>query len=398
MIKLDMGELERLYPQAPRSEILKAYPTLSWNALSKRAQAMGIKRLIQGEGENVKPRRLSEELTEERHTLKLKNENQFLKAKVTALLKSANAMEATMNEAFKIKDAPLVSRIRPADSTPADAVAFMIASDWHIEESVDPATVNGLNFYNLEESKLRSERFFSNGAYLVKLAQKEAKIKKLVLPLLGDFITNSLRDENLENNLLLPGDALWRVKSYLVSGIEFLLNTTDVEIVLPCHTGNHGRMTEKVHIATEGGNSLEKYMYRNLAEYFENEPRVKFLIADGGISYIKIFDKTIRLMHGHSIHGGGGVGGITVPIRKAIMQLNKSKWADLTIMGHFHQTLVMKDFIVNGSLIGWNAFAEWIKADFEPPQQTFFILHAHNGGIKTLISPIWLDKRSEHRD
>ena len=150
-------------------------------------------------------------------------------------------------------------------------------------------------------------------------------------------------------------------------------------------------MTKKVHISTEGGNSLEKYMYRNLAEYFSNEPRVKFLISDGGISYMKVFDKTIRFMHGHSFRFNGGVGGLTIPVRKGIAQLNKAKWADLTILGHFHQMVVMEDFIVNGSLIGWNAYAEFIKADFEPPRQVFFILHKHGGGTKTLISPIWLD-------
>src|SRR3990167_562881 len=144
-------------------------------------------------------------------------------------------------------------------------------------------------------------------------------------------------------------------------------------------------MTEKVHISTEAGNSLERYMYRDLAEYFEKEPRVKFLISDGGISYMKVFNKTIRFMHGHSFRGGQGVGGIVVPIRRGIMQLNKSKWADLTILGHFHQSKNEQDFVVNGSLIGWNAFAEFIKADFEEPQQTFFVMHSHRGGTKTLV-------------
>ena len=302
------------------------------------------------------------------------------------------SLETTLEEAFKIKKTPELFEIKVAEGSPEDAVAFLVASDWHIEEEVKKETVNNLNFYNLDESKKRAERFFSNGLYLLRLAQTHSKIDTLVLPLLGDFITNSLRDENLENNLLQPGDALWTAKCYLLSGIKFLLENTEVEIILPCHTGNHGRMTEKVHISTEAGNSLERYMYRDLAEYFEKEPRVKFLISDGGISYMKVFNKTIRFMHGHSFRGGQGVGGIVVPIRRGIMQLNKSKWADLTILGHFHQSKNEQDFVVNGSLIGWNAFAEFIKADFEEPQQTFFVMHSHRGGTKTLVCPIWLDK------
>lgn len=301
--------------------------------------------------------------------------------------------EETLEEAFKIKKTPQLLEIKDVDETPAEAVAFLIASDWHIEEEV--LASHGLNNeYNLQISEERAKNFFANGAYMVKLAQKHSTVNKLILPLLGDFITNSLRDENLENNLLQPGDALWQVKNYLVSGIKYLLKTLpEIEIVAVCHTGNHGRMTEKVHIATEGGNSLEKYMYRNLAEYFENEPRIKFMIADGQHTYVKVFDKTVRFLHGHSIKFGGGVGGITIPVRKAISQWNKMKWADLTIMGHFHQMIVMEDFIVNGSLIGYNAFAQFIKADYEEPRQVFFVIHKHAGGTKTLISPVWLDKK-----
>lgn len=332
------------------------------------------------------------EIETDRTVRKLKESTSLISRKNKLLQDKVDGLENLVEEAFKIKESPQVFKIKDASVSPESATAFMVASDWHIEEEVRKESVNGLNFYNLEESKLRSERFFANGVYLLKLAQKHSDIKTLVLPLLGDFITNSLRDENLENNLLLPGDALWRVKSYLISGIKHILENTDVNITVPCHTGNHGRMTEKIHVATEDGNSLERYMYRNLAEYFEDDPRVTFIITEGGISYIKVYEKTTRLMHGHSFKSGGGVGGITIPIRKGIMQLNKSKWADLTIMGHFHQLLFMEDLIVNGSLIGWNTFAQWIKADYEPPRQAFFVMHSHGGGTKTLMSPIWLDK------
>ena len=378
-IEFTTGDLEKLKATADE-DLLKTFPGF------KRAELRKLKR-----GESIEIN-IEEQVELDRSARNQKREASSTEKKNKILLEKVESLEKELAEAFKIKKAPELFQIRGADNTPEEAVAFMVASDWHVEEEVKAEAVNNLNHYDLDESKLRAERFFSNGAYLIKLAQKHSNIKKLVLPLLGDFITNSLRDENLENNLLLPGDALWRAKSYLVSGIRFLLRETDVEIVLPCHTGNHGRMTEKVHIATEGGNSLEKYMYRNLQEYFENEKRVTFLVADGGISYLKIFDKTVRFMHGHSFKSGGGVGGITIPIRKGIMQLNKSKWADLTIMGHFHQMIVMEDLIVNGSLIGWNSFAEWIKADYEPPRQVFFVMHAHGGGVKTLISPIWLDK------
>ena len=40
---------------------------------------------------------------------------------------------------------------------------------------------------------------------------------------------------------------------------------------------------------------------------------------------------------------------------------------------HFHQLKNGGNFITNGSLIGYNAFAIQIKADYEPPRQKFFM-------------------------
>ena len=301
------------------------------------------------------------------------------------------ALEDERESLFRIKKTPQTFHMKQKKSGDSEAVAVMIASDWHVEEEVLPATVNGMNEYSLAIAKTRAENFFVNGVRLIKVFQKDTKIDRLILALLGDFITNSLRDENLENNQMQPGDALWYAKTLLVSGIKYILANTDVKLTIPCHTGNHGRMTDKVHWSTESGNSLERYMYRDLAEYFENEPRVEFLIAEGLMSYVDVYGKTLRFTHGHTIKFGGGVGGVTIPVRKAIAQWNKVKRADITIMGHFHQTFDGGDFMVNGSLIGWNTFGIAIKADYEPPQQTFFIIHNHAGGSKTGVCPIWLD-------
>lgn len=300
-------------------------------------------------------------------------------------------LEEEKEELLKVKKTPQTFIFKKSKNAESEGVAVMIASDWHCEETVLPETVNGMNEYNLETAKTRAENFFINGVRLLKTHQRDTKIDSLILALLGDFITNSLREENLENNQLQPGDALWYAKSLLVAGIKYLLANTDVKIIIPCHTGNHGRLTERVHWSTESGNSLERYMYRDLAEYFENEPRIKFLIAEGLLSYVDVYDKTIRFTHGHTIKFGGGVGGITIPIKKAVSQWNKLKKADITVMGHFHQTFDGGDFMVNGSLIGWNAFGIAIKADYEPPQQTFFLIHNHAGGTKTGVCPIWLN-------
>ena len=81
----------------------------------------------------------------------------------------------------------------------------------------------------------------------------------------------------------------------------------------------------------------------------------------------------IRFHHGHAIRYAGGVGGITIPVNKAIGQWQKMKNADVDCFGHWHQYMPLRNFVANGSMIGHNAFATSIKADFERPQQAFFL-------------------------
>ena len=80
--------------------------------------------------------------------------------------------------------------------------------------------------------------------------------------------------------------------------------------------------------------------------------------------------------------------GIFIPAYKAISQWNKARYADLDVFGHFHQSKDGGNFICNGAGIGYNSFALSIKADFEHPSQTFFLVD-HKRKVKTAVSRIF---------
>jgi hypothetical protein len=277
----------------------------------------------------------------------------------------------------------------------SEAVAFMIASDWHNEERVRLQDVSNQNEFNLEIFKQRSDAFFRGGQRLWGILRKDTQIKTLVLALLGDFITGSIHEDAAESNYLPPSEAIWNAEEKIASGIKFLLENTDVEeLAIPCHSGNHGRMTKKQRHSTEQGNSLEQYMYKHLETHFSDEPRVKFMISGGYLSYMKLFDKyTIRFHHGHAINYGGGVGGITIPVIKAIDKWNtmdQYRNVNLDVFGHFHQYVNYGNFVCNGSLIGYNAYAQAIKAAYERPQQAFFLV-SKKYMSKTMSTPIFVE-------
>lgn len=305
---------------------------------------------------------------------------------IKALINRVAYLENTLRGFETIK--PISTHIiKPRKSNKnGESVAVVVASDWHIEETVSPDTVSDMNEYTLEIARARADEFFRGALRLTEICSGSTNINTMVLALLGDFISGDIHDELLETCSLQPVEAIIEAKNIIASGIEFLLKNSKLNLVIPCHSGNHARTTKQSRHATEAGHSLEYAMYHYLADHFRNERRVKFLIPRGYHSFVDVLGTRIRFHHGHNLKYGGGVGGLTIPVNKAIAQWNKTGWADLDVFGHWHQRLDGGNFIANGSMIGFNAYAVSIKAGFEKPSQTFFLINKERG--KTAVWPI----------
>jgi hypothetical protein len=332
------------------------------------------------------PRTIAQDREKQRTTAELSS----IKARYNEALKTIERQEKELRAVGVLDAGTDTYHIAPMRSAgTAEATVVMVASDWHVEENVRSAVVSGLNKYDLEIAKQRSVRFFQAGLRLIRLLNQDVTITNVVLALLGDFISNEIHDELKDLNEAAPMDALVSAQTMIVSGIEFLLRESKYSFTIPCHSGNHARTTQKTHFSAENGHSLEYLMYLHLAAYFRNEPRVTFIIPEGYHSYLKIYDQTIRFHHGHAVKYGGGVGGIYIPVNKAIAQWDKGRHADLDVFGHFHQLRDGGNFICNGSLIGYNGFALSIKADFEKPRQALFLIDKKRG--RTCTWPILVD-------
>ena len=309
-------------------------------------------------------------------------------SKYQVMLKANEALQKQI-DAIKVVSDVNSYQIKTKASGTQEATAVVVASDWHFAETVHSDNVNGLNEFNTTIATQRAEKFFVNAVKLLGIFQAHSTIETLVLALLGDFINGELREEAMQNNGELTMDELLGVSEVLLSGINYILANSNVILVIPCHSGNHGRVTKKLHVATEAGNSLEYVMYHMLARNFKGNKRVQFIIPTSYHSFLDIAGFTIRFSHGHAIKYNGGVGGIYIGVNKAIGPWNKARHANLDVFGHFHQMRDGGNFICNGSLIGWNSFANFIKADYEKPKQVFFLID-HNREEKTVVTPIFL--------
>lgn len=272
-----------------------------------------------------------------------------------------------------------------------ESIAVALASDWHIEELVRKSWSNGLNEYNLTLAEKYAELYFVNLLKLVEKERASTKIDTLVLALLGDFITGNLHLENLETCQLRPIEATLKAEQWLIEGIKYLLNNSDLNLIIPCSVGNHSRITEKVHFATERGNSLEYMMYYHMANHFVNEPRVRFYIPDSYLGYLDLKGYVLCFSHGHGIRYGGAYGGITTSVVKKVRAWEQAHRADLYVFGHHHTQLDGGFFMANGSLIGYGARSAAFGYGFEPRQQTFFLVNLKYRR-KSVVVPIWFQQ------
>lgn len=269
-------------------------------------------------------------------------------------------------------------------------VPVIVASDWHIEETVSASITNGLNEYNIDIATDSAKQFFSNACTLVQQTKEHSKVDTVVFAILGDIINGVLRSEDLENNQLTSIEALSLARSILYSGIKFLMTETGCNIRVLCCVGNHGRLTEKIHFSNQVKNNLEFLMYNTLKRDFRDYDKVTVVVPESPYIIQEIYGIRVRFHHGHCARYNGGIGGLAVPILRKTAQMNTIEKADLDVIGHFHSMQVFNNVIINGSLVGSNGYSIALGFPFEPPQQTFFLIDSKYG--RSMITPIFVDR------
>lgn len=275
-------------------------------------------------------------------------------------------------------------QIKPRSRT-SESVAAVQFTDWHVEETVKSGTVNGLNRFTLDVASRRIEKLVTKILHLLELCRAGTKIDTLVIHLGGDLMTGYIHMDLIESNSLHPVQAVIWLHEKLSSVLRTLLDESGCKIICVCNSGNHARTTEKKRINMRMENSYEWLLYKILSKQF---PEIDWRISEGYFEWLNVYGAKWRFSHGDDIKYMGGVGGITIPVNKAIAQWNKAMKADLDAFGHWHQSIFMRNYICNGSLIGYSAHSLSIKADFEPPTQNLWLWEKDLG--RTGMWPIYL--------
>ena len=325
---------------------------------------------------------IEEELQSDRTIRRLQGEVRDLNRKYHHDVNEIDLADRRLEVALAIKE-PVVDMViapRLAEHE-GEATAIVLYSDWHIEERVDLEMLDGLNEYNPTIAEERAIRLFQNTLKLVQKEREALPIDDLLVWLGGDFITGFIHEELAQTNWMTPTEATRLAKRLLITGIKFLREHGKFKRMrFLCNPGNHARTTAKMQIANSYRMSYEWMMYHDLRDIFSGDSTIEFHIPSSPFGYIEIYNKTVRSLHGEGIKYGGGIGGVAIPMIKHVARLNKQRHADLTIIGHFHQSIrPARDIIVNGSMIGFSPYAQKIGCDPEPPQQMFLLCDKKRG-------------------
>lgn len=315
---------------------------------------------------------------------KLREELAAVKRKYDAALielAKANKSVETLTQLSRTKPKK-ISVKRSAKGRPP-ATAILLCSDWHVEELVKAETCRGLNSFDLSIADRRIAELAKRATRLIEHEQALADIQRIVVCAMGDFISNHIHEDTAELAQLAPLAAT-RWAGERLSGVIGAMAELAPVLVATC-TGNHGRSTMKPRIATENEHSFEQHLYLTLAAN-ESRAGVSWQVGAGYHNLVDLNGFMLRVHHGHALSYGGGVGGLTIPVLKAIQSWNHAQKADLDVFGHWHQHLyIPRRFVANASLIGHNAYADRIKAEYQPPSQTLIIVdHEHNRVTKVL--------------
>jgi hypothetical protein len=274
-------------------------------------------------------------------------------------------------------------KILKAKKGRSPSTIILALCDWHAEENIDPAVVNGQNQFDLDVCRRRVSNTFSKFLLMLDFVRGYTDVTECLVWLGGDLINGYIHEEMEESNNLTPVEAQQFIMDLVCPGLESIQREGGFPSVgVVTNVGNHGRTTRRKRVATGYGTNWEQSAYLTMERVYRQDPRFAFKIERGTHNLVDIQGHAVRFHHGDAIRYQGGVGGLTIPMHKAISQWNKSlRPAKYDIFGHWHQYMDMWHFTSCGCLVGYNAYAIEIKAEYQPPTQTFIVINKDRGKI-----------------
>jgi hypothetical protein len=263
------------------------------------------------------------------------------------------------------------------------ATPVLMLSDLHLDEVVSLRDMHGMNEYDRTIAEARLSRVIDFAVEFCKRYSTGLTYDGVVVAMLGDIITGAIHAELAETNeAAVPATVVHWVPK-LGSALTYLADNFD-HVHVPCIDGNHDRITDKTRMKARAENSYAWIIYNWLADSLRADDRITFSISPSSDQILDVYDTKFLLQHGDGFRGGGGVGGIYPPLLKYLYR-QQGMWSavgqhwDYALMGHWHSLMWGQNFVVNGSLKGYDEYARRNGFGYEQARQALFLVTPERG-------------------
>jgi predicted phosphodiesterase len=263
------------------------------------------------------------------------------------------------------------------------ATPVLMLSDLHLDEVVSLRDMHGMNEYSREIAERRLHRVIDFTVDYCRRYSSGVEYDGIVVALLGDIITGTIHAELAATNESPVPATIVHWVPILASALQYLADFFG-HVHVPCVDGNHDRTTDKTRMKQRAENSYAWIVYNWLADSLRADDRITFSISPSSDQILKVYDTKLLLVHGDGFRGGGGVGGI-YPSMLKYLHRQQGMWAaagenwDYCLMGHWHSLMWGQNFIVNGSLKGYDEYARRNGFGFEKARQALFLVTPERG-------------------
>ena len=255
-------------------------------------------------------------------------------------------------------------------------------SDLHMGETIDPEDMGYGDAYNSQMCHEFADKVINDWIGICKKNMSTYSFPGAVLLLGGDGITGNLHDL-AETNDNTPVQQVIEITALYIRVINSLYAAFG-KVAVFCVTGNHGRLDGHNYTKTKGrtANSLESLAYHFVQKHFAGNPDISIVTSQSDEILFKINGRRFNLQHGDTIKGGGGIGGIHVPImrtrsKKLGAAVAVGKAFDTLMIGHFHQHYVSDELIIFNSLKPYDEYSRMMNFSYSRPGMTTFFVNGH---------------------
>jgi predicted phosphodiesterase len=272
---------------------------------------------------------------------------------------------------------------RKPSSRKHHATPVLMLSDLHLDEVVSLRDMNGMNAYDRDIAEARLSRVVDFTVDYCKRYATGLSFDGVVAALLGDIITGTIHPELAATNEAPVPATIVHWVPQLASALRYLGDFFG-HVHVPCVDGNHDRTTDKTRMKQRAENSYAWLVYNWLADTLRDDERITFSISPSSDQILDVYSTKFLLVHGDGFRGGGGVGGI-YPSMLKYLHRQQSMWAasgqnwDYCLMGHWHSLMWGQNFVVNGSLKGYDEYARRNGFGFEKARQALFLVTPERG-------------------